>query len=133
MLDVLRAMDKKTPPFESVLAGLAGIAPSRVQATIVRGMALAEAGDRGQDLSARMALEIRQAQAVWKAEALRQISDIYITRDQASAARQLQWILERMDRDTFDITIPRKNSPMEPSKSKAHRVSPEAAQKLLAS
>lgn len=102
LLTIIRAMDENTPPFESLVAELGGIAPARMKATLTRGVELAAAGSAHSHPCVAFALEVRQHQATWKMKALQSICRPSGNKEHLLAMKHLQWVLEKLDPTVFD-------------------------------
>lgn len=104
---VLDTLNDGTCPFVRIAGERCGLSRGKVENWVLR-------GERDCNLGldtplSRWFLSVRQAQGKWKADAMRDLESA--DKDTRDAAANKRWLLERLDRETFDISRPAKHAP----------------------
>ncbi len=99
--------DKTVCPFIKVTAERCGLPHTMVASWLAR-------GERDEALGVRSALanflsDVRKIQGEWKAATMRKLSST--DKDTRDAATNDRWLLERLDRETFDMSRLPKSAP----------------------
>lgn len=109
ILDILRGM--QGAPFAQTVAQLAGITPRALGDWITLGLNAAEHDETADSDRAAFALEFRRIQAAWIDRATQRMSKPEQTKEEANGTRSLQWVLERLQREVFDLSRAPKEAP----------------------
>lgn len=88
-----------SPPFLKLACHRAGLSYDTVKGWIEKG----ERSDDDDSDYRGFALEVRRIRAKWMNEAMEFMQSA--TKESGERARQLQWILTRLERETFDISV----------------------------
>lgn len=104
---VLELLGDGSCPFLRIAAQRAGVSRGQMENWLHRGER-----DQAQGLDtplAQFAIEVHKIQGEWKARAMNELESA--DKDTRDGAANKRWLLERLDRETFDISRPAKNAP----------------------
>lgn len=117
VLEVQRKL--KGPPFVSTIADLAEVSSPQLEWWIRYGLELRDNGQED-DPQAIFASTFRRVQAEWIDNATKFVAEAEHAKDRAAAVKNLQWALERLRRDVFDLSRAPKEAPKGDSNKPEH-------------
>ncbi len=119
---VLAVMDRmQGAPFLTTIADMAEIGEAKLKQWVRYGLELRDHGQED-DPQAIWASTFRRRQAEWMDKATRFAEENTHDKERAAAVKSVQWTLERLRRDTFDLSRAPKEAPKGDSNKPDHVV-----------
>lgn len=107
-------------PFATACAAKARISVNTLNSWLYAGLREAEDDATCRSDQALFALEFRAIQGEWIDRTLARTTKVDQTKEEQAAARSLQWALERLQRDVFDLSRPPVSAPKGETTKPAH-------------